>query len=176
MLQMRARAWALRDVFTDVLKGLHMAEEAMDMPPEKFMGPADVVGAPPPPPAPPATYPDAEIDKNQPTWAKVVAANRKTRDELLNMVQTKGPLTPEQLQRLDEAIKKATPIDAATTTTSTTGEIVMTFAQVADRLNKAENLDKLAEAASLIQTVADEGQRKELTALYDRRGAELNPV
>jgi len=34
----------------------------------------------------------------------------------------------------------------------------------------------MAEAASLIQTVADEGQRKELTALYDRRGAELNPA
>jgi len=177
MLQMRARAWALRDVFTDVLKGLNMAEEAMDMPPEKFMGAADLVGAPPPP-APPATYPDAEFDKNLPTWAKVVATNRKTRDELLNMVQTKGPLTPEQLQRLDEAIKKATPIDAATTTTAntSTGEIVMTFAQVADRLNKAENLDKLAEAASLIQTVAVEKHRKELSDLYDRRADELNPV
>ena len=28
----------------------------------------------------------------------------------------------------------------------------------------------------VFQTVADEGQRKELTALYDRRGAELNPA
>ena len=41
---------------------------------------------------------------------------------------------------------------------------------------KAADLDKLAEAASLIQTVADEGQRKELSELYDRRGAELNPA
>ena len=33
MLQMRARSWALRDVFPDVLRGVHIAEEAMDMPP-----------------------------------------------------------------------------------------------------------------------------------------------
>jgi len=175
MLQMRARAWALRDVFTDVLKGLHMAEEAMDMPPEKFMGAADVVGTPPPPPAPPATYPAADFDKNLQAWAKAVAGGKKTRDELLAMVQTKGPLTEDQQQRLDAAIEKAKPIDA-TTTNSTTGEIVMTYAQVADKLNNAADADKLAVAGSLIQTVADEQQRKELTALYDKRAAELNPA
>jgi hypothetical protein len=32
MLQMRARAFALRDAFADVLKGVSMAEEAQDMP------------------------------------------------------------------------------------------------------------------------------------------------
>lgn len=31
MLQMRARSWALRDGFGDVLKGLHVAEEIMDI-------------------------------------------------------------------------------------------------------------------------------------------------
>ncbi len=31
MLQMRARSWALRDVFPDVLRGLAVAEEALDM-------------------------------------------------------------------------------------------------------------------------------------------------
>lgn len=31
MLQMRARAWALRDGCADMLRGLHMAEEAQDM-------------------------------------------------------------------------------------------------------------------------------------------------
>lgn len=43
MLQMRARAWALRDVFPDVLRGVHVAEEAQDIPPERPMGPAAVV-------------------------------------------------------------------------------------------------------------------------------------
>ena len=32
MLQLRARAFALRDVFADVLKGVHIAEEARDIP------------------------------------------------------------------------------------------------------------------------------------------------
>lgn len=31
MIQMRARSWALRDVFPDVLRGLAVAEEALDM-------------------------------------------------------------------------------------------------------------------------------------------------
>lgn len=31
MMQMRARSWALRDAFADVLRGLQQAEEAMDM-------------------------------------------------------------------------------------------------------------------------------------------------
>ena len=32
MLQMRARSWALRDAFPDLLSGLYLAEEAMDIP------------------------------------------------------------------------------------------------------------------------------------------------
>ncbi len=43
MLQMRARSWALRDVFPDVLRGIHIAEEARDLPQERGMGPAPVV-------------------------------------------------------------------------------------------------------------------------------------
>lgn len=53
MLQMRARAWALRDVFPDVLRGVAMAEEAQDQPAEKHMGTAEQV--PPPAIAAPAS-------------------------------------------------------------------------------------------------------------------------
>lgn len=46
MLQMRARGWALRDAFADVLRGVHVGEEAQDLPPEpKNMGMAEEVGA-----------------------------------------------------------------------------------------------------------------------------------
>ena len=38
MRQMRARAFAVRDVFPDVLKGLPVAEEVQDMPTERHMG------------------------------------------------------------------------------------------------------------------------------------------
>lgn len=40
MLSIRARAFALRDVFADVLKGLKVAEEVMDYPEEKDITPA----------------------------------------------------------------------------------------------------------------------------------------
>lgn len=46
MRQMRARSWALRDGFADVLKGLHIAEEAQDIPMKDI--------TPPEPPAPQA--------------------------------------------------------------------------------------------------------------------------
>ena len=163
-----AEAQALRKAFPEV--GSQPTADEMEGK-QIDMGMADVVGTPPPPPAPPATYPAAEFDKNLPAWAKAVGTNKKTRDELLAMVQTKGALTDDQLQRLDAAIEKAKPIDA-----STTGEVVMTYAQVAERLNKADDADKLAVAGILIATVADEAQRKELTELYDRRADELNPA
>ena len=44
---MRARAWALRDVFPDVLRGVSVAEEAQDIPPERNMGPAEVIPSQP---------------------------------------------------------------------------------------------------------------------------------
>jgi hypothetical protein len=47
MMQMRARGFALRDNFADVLRGMHSAEEQQDMaaiqPTEKAMGPVEVV-------------------------------------------------------------------------------------------------------------------------------------
>lgn len=160
-----AEAQALRKAFPEV--GSQPTADEMEGKPLD-MGMADVVGAPPPAPA---AYPEADFEKNLTAWAKAVSGGKKTRDELLAMVQTKGPLTPSQVQRLDAAIDKAKPID-----TPPADEIVMTYAQVADRLNKADDADKLAEAASLIQTVADEAQRKELSALYDKRADELNPA
>lgn len=47
MLQMRARAWALRDVFPDILRGVFVAEEAQDMPEERPMGHAEVIPSQP---------------------------------------------------------------------------------------------------------------------------------
>ena len=84
MRQMRARAFALRDVFPDVLRGLPVAEELMDTPPEKDMGMADVVGAPPPPPAPP-TWPDDKFATQLPRWSKAITEGLKTADEIVTL-------------------------------------------------------------------------------------------
>ena len=55
MLQMRARSFALRDAFPDVLKGLISVEEALDLPPvRRTNGPTiDATPEPPSMPAPP---------------------------------------------------------------------------------------------------------------------------
>jgi hypothetical protein len=163
MLQMRARAWALRDVFTDVLKGLHMAEEAMDMPPpgEKHMGTAEVVKAEV------TQYPQADFDKNLPAWLDVIAKGRKTVDGIIAMANTKHPLTEEQQATIRARAKPPAPAEDATPK--------VTYAHVADLITKAATLDALADAADLIGSVADEKQRAELTTLHNDKQAALQP-
>lgn len=115
MKQMRARAFALRDVFTDVLRGMHMAEESVDLPEpsERHMGPADEV-KPAPKPEPPA-YPAADFDKNLPAWTKLVSDGKQTASALLTKLQTKATFTEEQRARilaLKPAAEDATPAAA----------------------------------------------------------------
>ena len=54
-----------------------------------------------------------------------------------------------------------------------TGSPEVTYAQVADKLNRAKDIDELGAAADLIQYVSDMGQRDELGNLYKQRNAEL---
>jgi hypothetical protein len=99
MLKMRARGFALRDTFADALRGLSIGEESMDLP-EKDMGPADVVDrTPAPAPAAPAAlpaYPAERFEANKHMWAKVIAEGKRTADEIIITVETKGALTQQQ--------------------------------------------------------------------------------
>jgi hypothetical protein len=162
MRQMRARAFCLRDVFADVLRGLPVAEELMDTPTEKHMGPAEVVA--------PAMYPDEAFSKNLPAWQKVIASGRKTADEIIAMAQTKHPLTDDQKATIRKApvAEDAKPAAAAPAAVSN-----VSFAVVADQLNKAADMDALDAAADLIGEVADQAHRSELLAKYDALRAEL---
>jgi hypothetical protein len=166
MLQMRARAWALRDVFTDVLKGLHMAEEVIDLPPEKHMGAAEVVAAPKP-----ATYDPEAFKKNLPAWRKAIETRKKTAEDVIATIETKAPLTDAQKAE----IRAITPAVEAATGANEPQDVTpkVTFASVADRLNKAQDMDQLADAGIVIGEVADEQQRRELNALYQARHNEL---
>ena len=97
MRQLRARAFALRDVFPDVLRGLPVAEEIMDMPAERHMGAAEEVRpAIQAPPAALPAYPAADFVKNLPTWRKTVADGKKTAPDLLAMLSTRSTFTEEQ--------------------------------------------------------------------------------
>lgn len=108
MRQMRARAFALRDVFPDVLRGLPVAEELQDMPTERHMGPVDEV-KPTEKPALPA-YPQADFDKNLPAWTKLVADGKKTASTLLATLSTKAQFN--DLQKATILSLKAQAVDA----------------------------------------------------------------
>jgi hypothetical protein len=97
MRQMRARAFALRDVFPDVLRGLPVAEEVMDTPTERHMGPAEVV-------QPPAVnaLPElagAELEKREPKIREFYGKG-KTAEEIVAFYSTKFTLPDATHQRI----------------------------------------------------------------------------
>lgn len=161
MRQLRARAFALRDVFPDVLRGIPMVEEVMDIPAEGHAPAAAVTQVP-------EHYPAADFDKNVGAWAKAVASGKLTLDALLAKVQTKGDLAEDQLAALHSAINDLKPQPDVTDV-----EPKPTYADVADRLHKAETQDALGEAADLIGAIADEQQRAELTKIFNDRAEAL---
>ena len=93
MMQLRARAFALRDVFPDVLRGVFIAEEAQDMPAEKHMGTADEVQ----PSVQRLDKPTSRADK-----ARAAVASRKTEapattlEDVLNAIH--AATTPDSLK------------------------------------------------------------------------------
>ena len=56
-------------------------------------------------PSEPVAYPAADFEKNFSTWAGLVASGKKTADEIIAMVTTKGALSAEQQKRIREAAK-----------------------------------------------------------------------
>jgi len=101
MLQNRARAFALRDTFPDVLKGLYTVEELDDSRVPISMGNAEIVE----PPvaqnqiAGTATfefYSDEKFKSNTPVWQALVESGKKSATDLIAFLGTKENLTDEQ--------------------------------------------------------------------------------
>lgn len=99
MMQLRARAFALRDEFTDVLRGMPIAEETMAAH-EIDITPQSMEGVRLPPPAETQPYPDAKFAENLPVWRDVIASGRKTADEIIATANTKGTLSEAQKARI----------------------------------------------------------------------------
>lgn len=106
MRQMRARAFALRDVFPDVLRGMAMAEEQMDAEATqtKHMGDADVVNPvdekPPTTPSLPF-YSDTKKFEELIAGAWQAAVNKgKSPEHVVSTLQSKYTLTDEQKERI----------------------------------------------------------------------------
>jgi hypothetical protein len=94
MMQLRARAFALRDEFTDVLRGMPIGEEMVGH--EIDITPQTLSGATQLPPSTPKMYPAADFEANLPAWRDVIASGRKTAEEVIATVQSKGALTDDQ--------------------------------------------------------------------------------
>lgn len=182
MLQMRARAWALRDVFPDVLKGVHIAEEARDMPAEKNIT------------AEGETIAETKPATSRAERTKQALAGRKkeapadTGPDLAEVIAAiSAAETPEAMQAAaDMAAKLASDDDKAEAgkrykarlqelkkATTQSDAPTVTYAAVADRLNKAEDVDLLDVAADFISQVQNPEQQEELRELYHSRRATL---
>lgn len=126
MLQMRARAFALRDVFPDVLGGLYLAEEVQDEPPMRDITPPSPPPAPPPAPAetkqieqPKEPEPPKIIEQSSASYDDMVAdwearlkdADRNTQEEIfeneIEPVKEHGGIFPPDYNRLIALVKDA---------------------------------------------------------------------
>lgn len=149
----RAFWFAARDAAADMLKGIGGAEELVDyMPTEREINPAPAA----PRPMEPKPYPAADFERNLPAWRQAIADGKKTADQIIAMVSSKGVLSEEQKQAIREP---AVPPDL--------------FEQIRGQIEKATSTDTLDLAADLIGEVADPAQREQLTALYQQRTDKL---
>lgn len=101
----RAFWFAARDVASDLLKGLSGFEEARDIP-ERDMGAAHVVNEQP---ALPEPYPAEQFNTNIAAWTTVIQSGKKTADDLIALISTKGTLTEDQQAQLRKLEVKPDP-------------------------------------------------------------------
>lgn len=160
MRQMRARAFALRDVFPDVLRGMAVAEELQDMavagqaPGTKDMGAAEVVNTAPP------EWPADRWAAGLPKWLDGIAQGKPIAD-VLAWLNSKGTVTAEQEKQLrQQAAKRA---QAPTANPD----------DLAKAMQAETDLDKLYELGGLLEAITDEAARLRITEIFDARVAEL---
>jgi len=100
------RQWARRYA-PEALLGVYTPDEIEDMPAHPVA--TTTVTALPTEPEPLPAYPADKFKDNLQKWGEVVATGRKTADEMIAMIQTKGTLTDEQ----KKAIRDFAPVPAA---------------------------------------------------------------
>lgn len=169
MLQMRARSFALRDVFPDVLRGVHIAEEARDMHTERDMGEAEIV---------------------QDT--KPATRNASVRAALADRRKSTPDVPPITIDHVLQQIAAAADLDALTAASADAAQLTsdadkkrartawqtrkrdlesqppaFTYAQIMDQINGAQTRDDIDTALSLSGHLPDD-QRRELSAAAEQ--------
>lgn len=203
MLRYRSAAFFGRIYAPELLMGLPTSEEVQDVVVQDADGTVHVATRAVPPSAgtvnadtgevTPSTYPAADFDKNVKAWAKAVASGKKTLADVLATVATKGELTDEQKQRLQQAVAELSPQDVTPKPAADAPAPPPTEApaaapaddappwaptvdpdQIAERMRAAVTLDELYDAANLMDALPDDpAQRKPLENLFDERVAAL---
>lgn len=166
MRQMRARAFALRDVFPDVLRGMPVAEELQDMATatpaavqgERHMGQAEVVLP---------DYDQAKFDHNVSKWAKSVADGVKTMADVLAWLKSKATVTPTQEKQLHEEVAKLQK------QTESTEAPQVDAAKLEADIKSCNDLDNLYELGNQIEALPEPSQQAHITDIFDARVAEL---
>lgn len=151
MMQMRARAFAIRDVFPDVLKGLPIAEEVMDTP--KDMGPVEIVT-----PEPDPILSAAEAAAEQGLAAYEAHFKGLSKDD-----RAKIKSSHERLKT------RAAQVDAERTL-----DTLPTFEEVIKKLCAATSKEDLYAAGALIEKISDAEQVGILNGKFDERAAQLD--
>jgi len=98
MLQMRARGFAIRDVFPDALRGIALAEEVRDYPER------DVTPSPSRPTEPEhlPEYPEDRFEDNLPKWREAIESDKRSADDIIRMVSSSYQLTEDQQKRVKD--------------------------------------------------------------------------
>ena len=107
MMQMRARAFALRDVFSDVLRGIHIAEEAQDMTNATIIdhGTGEIVNNKP---APLPAYTAEQFDIALPKWQVGIDSGKLTPEKIIAAASSKYTLSAAQIAAI--STMKPTPV------------------------------------------------------------------
>jgi len=173
MLQMRARSWALRDVFPDVLRGVYMAEEAQDMP--RDMGDVEVVAEP------------AEKPKSRKSRVKAALADKRKSEPDIQPVGLQQVLDAIASADSDESLKASAELAAQLSSDAdkkkareaykARQEVINTpepvYAVVMDAIMSASSEDELDAVSEQVALVRNENQRAELMEAMEMRKTEI---
>lgn len=109
MLRARCIAEGVRAVFPAALGGMLVSEEAQDIAAHEPHAnePIKQVALTQPEPQP---YPAADFDANLPKWRAVIESGRKSADDIIAMVSTKGVLSEDQVKAIRGC--EPVPVDA----------------------------------------------------------------
>lgn len=151
----RAFWFAARDIAADVLKGLKGREELMDYPELDVTPMGAPLGLEQKKEVTVEYYPEDRFNKGLAGVENLIKTGKRTNAEVIAFLETRFKLTDDQRKRVEAFTKDDSP--------------EITFAQVADELEKSASIEILDLAADFIKEVKDEAQRKQLTDLYNER-------